>query len=183
MNNIENVNDNNKFYEILNIGKNASQNEIKKAYHKLIIKWHPDKNMDNLEEAKKRFIEIDTAYRILSDPNKRKLYDSGIKIDERELRTCKKFTEQIFNAQLFKENIEEVINSMEEGEKDFVFGLVNGVYDDREEFLNDFKERNIEKIVEKFNTSIKLFIKEMTFWKLLCLFFNYIWYFIKHIFI
>ena len=60
------------FYGILNINKNASESEIKKAYKKLAIKWHPDKNPNNKEAAEKHFKEVSEAYQVLSDPEKRK---------------------------------------------------------------------------------------------------------------
>jgi molecular chaperone DnaJ len=63
------------YYKTLNIDKNASQDEIKKAYRKLAIKYHPDKNPGN-KEAEDKFKEISEAYEILSDENKRKEYDT-----------------------------------------------------------------------------------------------------------
>lgn len=62
-------------YDRLNINSNSTQSEIKKSYRKLSLKWHPDKNNDNKEEATKKFQEISEAYSILSDPEKRKVYD------------------------------------------------------------------------------------------------------------
>jgi len=64
------------YYAILEINKNASVDEIKKSYRKLAVKWHPDKNPDNLEEAEKKFKEIVEAYGILSDPQKKNQYDN-----------------------------------------------------------------------------------------------------------
>ena len=63
------------YYDILNISKDASEEEIKRSYKKLAVKWHPDKNPNNKEEAEKKFKEISEAYQILSDENKRKIYD------------------------------------------------------------------------------------------------------------
>jgi DnaJ-class molecular chaperone len=63
------------FYDILEVKKDASDDEIKKSYKKLAMKWHPDKNLENKDEAEKRFKEISEAYQTLSDFNKRKLYD------------------------------------------------------------------------------------------------------------
>lgn len=63
------------YYDILELTKTASDDEIKKAYRKLALKWHPDKNPDHQKEAEKRFKEISEAYEVLSDPNKRKIYD------------------------------------------------------------------------------------------------------------
>lgn len=65
------------YYEILGIERTATLEDIKKAYRKLALRWHPDKNPDNREEAEKRFKEIAQAYEVLSDPQKRSRYDSG----------------------------------------------------------------------------------------------------------
>jgi len=63
------------YYSLLGIAKGASQADIKKAYRKLALKWHPDKNPDNQEEATKIFKEVSEAYEVLSDEKKKKLYD------------------------------------------------------------------------------------------------------------
>lgn len=64
------------YYEILGVSKTASDDEIKKAFRKLALKYHPDKNQGNVEMENK-FKEISKAYDTLSDPNKRRAYDVG----------------------------------------------------------------------------------------------------------
>jgi molecular chaperone DnaJ len=62
------------YYEVLGVSKTSSAAEIKKAYHKLAMKYHPDRNKGD-EKAEKKFKEINAAYEILSDPDKKAAYD------------------------------------------------------------------------------------------------------------
>lgn len=65
-------------YEVLGLSLQATDDEIKKAYRKSALQWHPDKHVDssNKEEANKRFLEIQDAYETLIDPQERAWYDS-----------------------------------------------------------------------------------------------------------
>jgi molecular chaperone DnaJ len=63
------------FYEVLGVSKNATEAEIKSAYLKLAMKYHPDKNLNNKEEAEKKFKEVGEAYEVLSSPEKKRVYD------------------------------------------------------------------------------------------------------------
>ena len=62
------------YYEVLGVGKSADEKEIKKAYRKLAMQYHPDRNPDN-KEAEEKFKEINEAYEVLSDETKRRNYD------------------------------------------------------------------------------------------------------------
>jgi len=72
-----------KYYEILGISETATDSEIKKAYRREALHWHPDKNQDRLEEANERFKLISEAYEVLKDPEQRAIYnkfgDEGFK--------------------------------------------------------------------------------------------------------
>merc|ERR1719166_491298 len=65
------------YYEVLGVSKDADDKQIKKAYRKLALKWHPDKNPNNKKEAEEKFKEIAQAYEVLSDKKKRAAYDHG----------------------------------------------------------------------------------------------------------
>ncbi|KAL0220619.1 hypothetical protein RCL1_000473 [Eukaryota sp. TZLM3-RCL] len=63
------------YYSILGVARNASEDDIKKAYRKAALKWHPDRNPDNKEVAQQKFVEITEAFDVLKDPQKRSIYD------------------------------------------------------------------------------------------------------------
>ncbi|MBU0974388.1 DnaJ domain-containing protein [Patescibacteria group bacterium] len=63
------------YYDILGVKKDATKADIKSAYRKAALKWHPDKNPDNKVEAETKFKEINEAYQVVSDEKKRKTYD------------------------------------------------------------------------------------------------------------
>ncbi|OXA57578.1 dnaJ homolog subfamily B member 6-B isoform X2 [Folsomia candida] len=65
------------YYKVLEVAKTSTNADIKKAYRRLALKWHPDKNPDNQDEATRKFKEISEAYEVLSDDKRRRNYDMG----------------------------------------------------------------------------------------------------------
>jgi DnaJ-class molecular chaperone len=63
------------YYAILQVPRDADATTLKKAYRRLAMRWHPDKNPNNVEEAQAKFQEISDAYDVLNDPQKRQIYD------------------------------------------------------------------------------------------------------------
>lgn len=88
------------YYAILGVAKNATDTEIKKAYRKLALQYHPDRNPDN-KEAEEKFREVNEAYQVLSDPQKRAQYDQfGRVFDE---NGSSGFSGQDFGSTIFEE--------------------------------------------------------------------------------
>lgn len=63
------------YYDVLGVAPDASAGDIKRAYHRESLRWHPDKNLAAREEAERRFKELAHAYQVLSDPATRSTYD------------------------------------------------------------------------------------------------------------
>ncbi|KAJ9702429.1 hypothetical protein PVL29_004252 [Vitis rotundifolia] len=63
------------YYNVLKVEKNATDEDLKKSYRRLAMKWHPDKNPNNKKEAEAKFKQISEAYEVLSDPQKKAVYD------------------------------------------------------------------------------------------------------------
>jgi len=63
------------YYQVLGVPRNASDEEIKKAYRKLAMQYHPDRNLGKEKWANEKFKEINEAYGVLGDPQKRRQYD------------------------------------------------------------------------------------------------------------
>jgi curved DNA-binding protein CbpA len=83
------------YYQILCIEKNASGEDIKKAFRRLALKFHPDRNPANTEVWEEKFKEINEAYSVLSDNVKRKQYDYLLDF-------ARPFSEEVFFSQVCK---------------------------------------------------------------------------------
>jgi len=91
------------YYNVLGVDKNATAEDIKKAYRKLALKWHPDRNPNN-KAAEEKFKKISEAYAVLSDPEKRKQYDQFGSADQ--------FRQQFSQEDIFRGfDINEILRS------------------------------------------------------------------------
>ncbi|CAD8047804.1 unnamed protein product [Paramecium primaurelia] len=110
------------YYKILEVDKNATDADIKKAYRKLALQWHPDKNKENEEQKKladKKFREIAEAYSVLSDKQKRQQFDMGVDPND-PMGGAGGFETNIDPTQIFK------MFFGGEGGSDFGFGNMGG---------------------------------------------------------
>ncbi|KAH7697753.1 DnaJ domain-containing protein, partial [Aphelenchoides avenae] len=85
-------------YSILGVDKKADDAEIKKAYRKLALKWHPDKNPENKEQAEKKFKQIAQAYEVLTDQKRRTEYDRGSVLRTRHPNRRRSSSQSPFHA-------------------------------------------------------------------------------------
>lgn len=93
------------FYEILGVDRNASGNDIRRAYRRLALQWHPDKNLDKHEESAEMFRKISEAYDVLSDPEIRRNYDR-FETTERDSNEDREYFEHRTPAEVFNEFFE-----------------------------------------------------------------------------
>ncbi|KAK1362127.1 Potyviral capsid protein interacting protein 1 [Heracleum sosnowskyi] len=105
------------YYNVLKVGRNASEEELKKAYKKLAMIWHPDKNnTGNKIEAEAKFKQISEAYDVLSDPHKRKYYDRHGEVGLSTGQFPTGDSEKRFNKRGAKNVYEEVFGRSEKSE-------------------------------------------------------------------
>ncbi|WP_370897867.1 J domain-containing protein [Chryseobacterium gossypii] len=143
------------YYYFLGISQDASDEDIKKAYRKLSLKYHPDKN-DNDDFFADRFREIQEAYETLSDPAKRRTYDQNLESHQRSFRynippSIKTFTANKIHAK----KGEEIIISWQTQNADVVkvlpFGLEKA-YGERIFKITEFKDGKFQLLLHATNS-------------------------------
>ncbi|CAD8051215.1 unnamed protein product [Paramecium sonneborni] len=126
----------NNHYDILGVKRDAKQHQIKKAYHKLALKWHPDKNREQRAFALDQFHRINEAYHTLSKLDQKILYDHQLSRYE-SIETIKNL------ISLLKHN-----NSMDQN-NDFDYSYDNFLSKEELELLSQFKKRINQPGIQK----------------------------------
>lgn len=143
------------YYYFLGVKENASEEDIKKAYRKLSLKYHPDKNPDD-DFFESRFMEIKEAYEMLIDAEKRRIYDDNLSHQQRSYRpnlppTIKSFTVNKVRAQ----KGEEVIITWQTQNADIVkvlpFGLQKG-YGEKIIKITEFQDGKFQLLLHVTNS-------------------------------
>eukprot|EP00735_Rhodelphis_limneticus_P010403 TRINITY_DN3146_c0_g1::TRINITY_DN3146_c0_g1_i1::g.3695::m.3695 TRINITY_DN3146_c0_g1::TRINITY_DN3146_c0_g1_i1::g.3695 ORF type:complete len:308 (+),score=11.33,sp/Q2KIT4/DNJB4_BOVIN/31.41/3e-44,DnaJ/PF00226.26/1.2e-23,CTDII/PF01556.13/1.2,CTDII/PF01556.13/5.3e-17,COX7a/PF02238.10/1.3e+02,COX7a/PF02238.10/1e+04,COX7a/PF02238.10/3.9 TRINITY_DN3146_c0_g1_i1:77-1000(+) len=98
------------YYTLLGLSRDVSRDQVKKAYKKLAIRWHPDKNPHNPEEASRNFPAITEAFEVLYDPEKRHIYDCddlpGLRDSNFTPSDAQKLFQSIFTSDIFDEDLD-----------------------------------------------------------------------------
>jgi DnaJ family protein A protein 5 len=161
-------------YEVLGVSQTATDDELKKAYRKLALQWHPDKNPDQVVEAKKQFLEIQAAYEVLTDPRERAWYDAhrDVMIENGFGNDYQDDTINIFP--FFTASCYQGYNNSENG----FYTVYNKVFKDIAE--QDLKASNDKKIeIPEFGNSESDYEEVVgpfyTYWSNYCTLRSYVW--------
>jgi len=119
------------YYQILDLPRTATSDDIRLAYRKLALKWHPDKNPTCTQEAEKRFKEISEAYQVLSDDSSRSAYDNSSyssgdtqQFDfSQHYRSADDLFREMFGGRSFEETLDDIINDSGLGFTNLGLGL------------------------------------------------------------
>ena len=162
-----------EYYKLLGLNQNAQESDIKKAYRKLSLKWHPDKNPTNKEVASEKFKKISEAYSVLSNPEKKGYFVPRLNnFWGKDIKSCGLYPDyslRLFNRNSGRFNDREVHESVIiEGEAGYLKNHMKHLaYDNIEQFINkqnkysslSQKKKNIFKaMINPYWTFFKLFI-------------------------
>jgi len=104
------------FYKVLGLARDATDEQIKKAYRQLALKWHPDRNPENKQEAEEKFKQVARAYSVLSDAQQRQMYDAGMHSDAASQFHEGGVTEDpvvIFRRMFGNKSLDEIVREMQ----------------------------------------------------------------------
>jgi DnaJ-class molecular chaperone len=151
-------------YIILNIDKNSSDIEIKTAYKKLALKYHPDRNTTNKELNTEKFKEIAAAYEILSDKNKRQLYDYTGQVNTNNINPFEIFNIVFKNLNpKIEKFIKKTYSKLEKNNKDNLVETLKSLEkNDRKEIINDGLDLLTDFLKKKKNNTETASSKKIT---------------------
>ena len=146
------------YYDFLGVKRNASEKAIKKAYHKLSKRLHPDRNPDEVEKYTKKFKLLGTVYGVLSDPAKRKKYDYYLDQQKKIVLNWHniKMLEEIFNSIKRNKDLYCMITVEQEIEEGAKSQFIHGVWQ-RIPVMKKVRRRTVDHDLEKlYNKWVKM---------------------------
>ena len=100
------------YYQILNVSRDSSAEDIKKAFRRLALQYHPDRNPENVQESGEKFKEINEAYEVLGDEHKRQKYDSLVSFSSYPRRTI--IVEEFYTDSMASDLMREMLQRLSE---------------------------------------------------------------------
>lgn len=161
-------------YEVLGVERDATDEDLKKAYRKLALKWHPDKNLDRAEECTKVFTEIQQAYEVLIDKQERAWYD---KHREQILRGGDDYVDNSLNLmKFFSPSAYSGFGDDEEGFYTVYAKVFKTITEENVEFV---KDRDLLEEIPEFGKSDSDYEDVVgpfyAYWQSFCTFKTYTW--------
>ncbi len=142
------------YYEILGVNKNCTINEIKRAYRKKALEFHPDKNINNSDYDPKTFREISDAYQILGNEENRKKYDTLLNMNGLNYITEEEFMKIFGKFKAPSDIFSDFFSNIPSEYQEVSNNIFNYFFEDKEDFNNNLNNFEFTKIVSQVKKKI-----------------------------
>uniref|UniRef100_A0A8C8AXB2 J domain-containing protein n=1 Tax=Otus sunia TaxID=257818 RepID=A0A8C8AXB2_9STRI len=143
------------YYEVLGLQKSASQDDVRKSYYKLALKWHPDKNLSNKEEAEKKFKAVAEAYQVLSDPQKRLCYSRSVKESRSHRESATEGYDSCFDCSYVLQDLKDIFREIFGRMEPFVHCFWNPLDNIRNNYKN-WKKMSFLRLQKKMGAFLRM---------------------------